>query len=160
MKEKNGEHPFGDAGQLILLGLFLIVWIVDSFFLRISTLFAAYIPLYIRLIILGIGLAKGIYLARSAHIVVSREHRLKGVKTDGAFRFLRHPLYAAGLQFYFGMTFVTCSLLSLGLFVVIWIFYDYIAGYEEKLMAQKFGDEYRTYMSRTGKWIPRLWARS
>ena len=31
MKGKNGEHPFGDAGQLILLVLFLILWIADSF---------------------------------------------------------------------------------------------------------------------------------
>ena len=34
MKEKRGEHPFGDAGQFILLGLFLVVWIGDSFFLK------------------------------------------------------------------------------------------------------------------------------
>ncbi len=34
MEDKNGEHPFGDAGQLILLGLFLIVWVADSFFLK------------------------------------------------------------------------------------------------------------------------------
>jgi hypothetical protein len=26
MNEKKGEHPFGDAGQLILLGLFQVVW--------------------------------------------------------------------------------------------------------------------------------------
>jgi len=34
MKEKEGEHPFGDAGQLISLGVFLVVWVGDSFFLR------------------------------------------------------------------------------------------------------------------------------
>ena len=30
IKEKNGEHPYGDAGQLILLGFFLLVWLGDS----------------------------------------------------------------------------------------------------------------------------------
>jgi len=34
MKEKKGEHPFGDAGQLISLATFLIVWVTDSFFIR------------------------------------------------------------------------------------------------------------------------------
>ena len=41
MKEKNGEHPFGDAGQLILLGVFLVVWVGDSFFLRKTNFLSA-----------------------------------------------------------------------------------------------------------------------
>lgn len=53
MKGKNGEHPFGDIGQLILLGLFLVVWVGDSFFLRISTFPSDYVPMYMRLIILA-----------------------------------------------------------------------------------------------------------
>ena len=40
MKEKNGEHPRGDAGQLILFGLFLVIWILDSFILHRSTFLA------------------------------------------------------------------------------------------------------------------------
>ena len=45
MKEKNGEHPLGDAGQLILFGLFLVIWILDSFILHHSTFLADLIPL-------------------------------------------------------------------------------------------------------------------
>ena len=51
MKEKNGEHPLGDAGQLLLLALFLLIWIVDSFILHYSTFLAAQIPLNIRITI-------------------------------------------------------------------------------------------------------------
>ncbi len=50
MKEKNGEHPFGDSGQLVLLVLFLLIWVVDSFLLKISTVLSDDISLYIRLI--------------------------------------------------------------------------------------------------------------
>ena len=32
MKEKRGEHPFGDVGQLMLVTLFLVVGVGDSFF--------------------------------------------------------------------------------------------------------------------------------
>ena len=30
VKDKNGEHPLGDAGQLVLLGVFLAVWVGGS----------------------------------------------------------------------------------------------------------------------------------
>jgi hypothetical protein len=56
MKEKNGEHPFGDSGQLVLLVAFLIVWVADSFFLRISTFLSDDISLLIRLVILSFAL--------------------------------------------------------------------------------------------------------
>ena len=91
MKEKNGEHPFGDAGQLILLGVFLIVWIGDSFFLHRSTFLSDYVPLYIRLIILGLTLAAAMYLFRSGHVVVTHEQRPNSVVATGAFRYVRAP---------------------------------------------------------------------
>ena len=48
MKEKKGEHPLGDAGQLILFGLFLVIWILDSFILQRSIFLADHIPLVFR----------------------------------------------------------------------------------------------------------------
>ena len=156
MKEKNGEHPFGDTGQLILLGAFLVVWAVDSFFLRKSTFLSDYVPLYIRLIILGLALVVAMYLFRSAHVVVSHEQRPDGVVVTGVLRHVRHPLYLASILTYLGLTVSTASLFSLVLFVVIFIFHNYIASYEEKLLEKKFGEEYTRYKRRTGKWVPRI----
>ena len=156
MKEKNGEHPFGDAGQLILFGLFFLVWDGDSFFLRLSTFLSAYVSLYIRLAILGIMFITAIYLFRSAHIVVDREHKPDKVITSGAFKQVRHPLYLASILAYLGLTISTLSLLSLALFVGIFIFYNYLASYEEKLLEEKFGEEYIKYKQRTGKWVPKI----
>ncbi len=156
MKEKNGEHPFGDAGQLISLGLFLIVWAGDSFFLRLSTFLSAYVPLYIRLVILVIMFITAVYLFRSAHVVVEGEHKPDGVITSGAFKLVRHPLYLASILTYLGLAISTLSLFSLALFVGIFIFYNYLASYEEKLLEEKFGEEYIKYKQRTGKWVPKL----
>lgn len=156
MKEKNGEHPFGDAGQLILLALFLILWILDSFFLRISTNLSDFIPLYIRLIFLGLALATGAYLSMSGHEKICREQRGTKVVSSGALRYVRHPLYSACLLFYVGLAVSTASILSLALFVVIFVFYNYIASYEERLLDEKFGEEYRKYKRKTGKWVPRI----
>lgn len=156
MKEKNGEHPFGDAGQLVLLALFLIVWILDSFFLGISTNLSDYIPLSIRLVFLGLALAAAVSLSMSGHDAVGREQRGTKVVSSGAFRYMRHPLYSACLLFYLGLAVSTASIFSLAFFVVIFVFYNYIASYEERLLGEKFGEEYGNYRKRTGKWIPKI----
>ena len=75
LPEKNGEHPYGDAGQLILLVLFLVIWVGDSFFMRSSTILADYVPLFPRLIILGLALSAAWALIKSGHAVVSHGER-------------------------------------------------------------------------------------
>ena len=156
MKEKKGEHPFGDTGQLILLVVFLIVWVGDSFILHISTILSDYVPLALRIVILCLTLIAAMYLFKSGHVVAHHEQRPESVVTTGAFRYVRHPLYLASILTYFGLTVFTGSLSSLILFVGIFIFYNYIASYEEKLMDAKFGDEYRKYKKKTGKWAMKI----
>ena len=154
MQEKNGEHPLGDAGQLILFGLFMVLWILDSFILHRSTFLANIIPLVLRLIILGIALITAFYLFKSGHVVVSGEQRPTEVVSSGAFRYVRHPLYLGSMLVYLGLTVSTASLLCLALLVVIVLFYNYIAAYEEKLLEAKMGASYIEYEKKTGKWVP------
>jgi len=156
MKENNGEHPFGDSGQLILLVLFLLIWVVDSFLLKISTFLADDISLYIRLVILGIILLCSVYLIRSGHAVVSHGQHPSGMVSTGAFQYVRHPLYLGSIMFYLGLAVSTASLFSLMLVVVIFLFYNYIASYEKKIMEEQFDEEYRGYKKRTGKWVPMI----
>jgi len=156
MKEKKGEHPLGDAGQFIFFGLFLVIWILDSFILQHSTFLANSIPLVIRLIILGAAFAAAFYLFKSGHVVVSGDQRATEVLSTGAFRYVRHPLYLGSILIYFGMTVSTASLFCLALLVLIALFYNYIAGYEEKMLEAKLGQDYIAYKKKTGKWIPHL----
>lgn len=156
MKDKNGEHPCGDAGQLILLGLFLVVWGGDSFFLRKSTFLSDYIPLYLRLSLLALSIAMALYLFKSGHVAVTHHQRPDKVFACGAFGYVRHPLYLASILIYCGLTVSTASLYSLAIVLVAFIFHDYIAGYEERLLEVEFGEEYRDYKKRTGKWLPRI----
>ncbi len=78
-REKNGEHPYGDAGQLILLGVFLIIWAGDSYFLHISTFPADYLPRFIRLTFLVFSLVTAAGLFKSGHVVVSHGERPSGL---------------------------------------------------------------------------------
>jgi protein-S-isoprenylcysteine O-methyltransferase Ste14 len=154
MKEKNGEHPFGDAGQLIMLCLYLIIWAGDSFFINISTFLSDKIPLYVRISILILALIIAFMLFTSAHGIVSHGQRPAGIISTGAFKYVRHPLYLGCILFYLGLAACTASLFSFGLLLVIFVFYNYIAGYEENLLEEKFGDGYLEYRQKTGKWLP------
>jgi protein-S-isoprenylcysteine O-methyltransferase Ste14 len=154
MKAKKGEHPFGDLGQLIALGAFLIVWAGDSFLLHRSTFLSAHVPLYVRLAAFALTLFIAVILFTSGHRVVPHEQRPDALVTNGAFRFVRHPLYLASLVTYLGLAISTASLASLVLLAAIFVFYDYIAGFEERVLLAKFPDGYRAYRRRTGKWAP------
>jgi len=156
LKSKNGEHPFGDAGQLILFLIFMAVWVADSFFLHKSTFLARRIPLSARLVLLALAVFTTWLLFRSAAALIHHGQRQDHVFESGAFRFVRHPLYLGVLLVYLGMSIATASLYSLAVFAAILLFYNYIAGYEEKLMEGWFGEAYKSYKSRTGRWIPKL----
>lgn len=157
MKDSKGEHPFGDAGQMLSGILFLIIWIVDSFFLRKSIFLSEYIPFFIRIITLTISIVIAARLFMSGHIVVRNVNRPMNVISDGVFKYVRHPLYLSSLLVYFGLTVATVSLFSFGLLILIFLFYNFIATYEERIMEMKFGDEYRKYKSKTWKWFPKIW---
>jgi protein-S-isoprenylcysteine O-methyltransferase Ste14 len=109
-----------------------------------------------RLAVLGVLLITAVYLARSGHVVVPRVGRPDTLVTTGAFKYVRHPLYLASLLTYLGLAVSTLSLLSLAIFVPIFVFQNYIASYEEALLNIQFGETYREYQQRTGKWFPRF----
>jgi len=160
METKNGEHPYGDLGQLILLGLFLVVWVGDSFFLHYSTFLAVFVPRSFRLLIMVLALATAFFLFKSGHVVISHGNhgRLPASLVEtGAFRHVRHPLYLGCLLTYFGVAVATASLLSLAIFfLAIMPFYNFIAAYEENLLEKMFQESYLAYKQQTGKWLPKM----
>jgi len=155
LKDRGGEHPFGDAGQLIGWLLFLAVWIADSFFLHKSTFLAAKVPLAARLAFLFAAVAGAAQLVRKSHIYITHGTRTERVLDEGAFRWVRHPLYLAGILAFLGLAASTASLYALAVWALLAMFYAYISGYEERFLEERFGGAYREYKARTGKWIPR-----
>jgi protein-S-isoprenylcysteine O-methyltransferase Ste14 len=156
---KRGEHPWGDVGQLVLLALFLVVWAGDSFVLHRTTFLASRVPFPARLAVLALAVGAAVLLVRSGHRVVDHGRPDEGVVFDGAFRHVRHPLYLGSVLCYLGLAVSTASLASLALTFVIFAFHDRIATYEERWLEDRYGEAYRAYRSRTGKWWPR-WRRA
>jgi protein-S-isoprenylcysteine O-methyltransferase Ste14 len=78
--------------------------------------------------------------------------------TGGVFSRIRHPMYAAHWVWALGQILLLQNWIvgpsMLALFLPM---YFYRVGREERMMLDHFGDEYRGYMKRTGRIVPRLW---
>jgi protein-S-isoprenylcysteine O-methyltransferase Ste14 len=156
MSDKDGEHPFGHAGQLLTFIAFIIVWVADSFLLHLSTFPARYVPLLVRLAVLAALLVLAYFLSKSGHEAGGHDRPKDHIIETGAFRYVRHPMYLGIQLVYIGLAVATGSLLALAVYVGIFFFFNFIASYEERLLEEKFGDTYKNYKARTGKWLPRL----
>jgi protein-S-isoprenylcysteine O-methyltransferase Ste14 len=154
-EDLTGEHKFGDAIQLVLLIVFLVVWILDSFVLGFSTFLAESVPWYVRFPVGVFLLIFTFFLEKSGlNTVFGRPQETPHVITGGVFSLVRHPIYLGAILGYTGMICMTLSLASAALLVIIIAFYWYISRYEEKLLTQRFGDEYREYMRKIPMLFP------
>jgi len=150
-----GEHAFSDMGQLILLIIFLIIWIADSFVFEYSTFLTQYISNYIRvpiaLIILSIS---GLLAGFGLNTVFGKTRKEPQVITTGVFSIVRHPIYLGSILLYLGFILLSLSLLSVLVWSIIIIFYYMISRYEEKLLTQRFGSAYEGYKKKVPMLFP------
>lgn len=82
-----------------------------------------------------------------------KEHKLV---TSGPYRWVRHPLYTVGSSM-----FVAFGLMADNWFIIVLGILAFIAmalrtPKEEANLIEKFGDEYREYMKRTGRFLPKV----
>jgi protein-S-isoprenylcysteine O-methyltransferase Ste14 len=78
--------------------------------------------------------------------------------TDGVFRYIRHPMYAAHLLWGIAQVFLLQNWIAgFSMLVTFLPEYLYRPLVEERMMIEQFGDEYRAYMKRTGRYFPKLW---
>jgi len=149
-----GEHALTDVGQLVLYLLFLGTWVSDSFVFRYS-LTAAAVPLFVRIPLCVAALAGSLALALPAHKAIFGDTgREPGVVRDGVYARVRHPMYLGSWLFPVGLTILTGSLASAAACVLILAFYLFVSRYEERLLLEKYGAEYRKYMARVPMFFP------
>lgn len=74
------------------------------------------------------------------------------LKVEGAFKFVRHPIYFFSILF-LGLR-PTMSLFYLVMFICIVIYFYAGSIYEEKKLIEKFGDEYKEYQKNVPRMIP------
>ena len=85
---------------------------------------------------------------------IRSEHKLI---TDGVFKYIRHPMYSAHLLWAIAQVLLLHNWIAGYSFLIIAVpLYLLRVKNEEKMMTKQFGEEYREYMKRTGRVIPRL----
>jgi protein-S-isoprenylcysteine O-methyltransferase Ste14 len=89
----------------------------------------------------------------SPYLRIQEDHRLV---TDGPYRWVRHPMYSALIGLMIALGLISANwLLILLCGMRIALLYMRISK-EEAMMISRFGDQYRDYMQRTGRLVPRL----
>jgi len=153
MKDNDGEHPYGDSGQLILLAVFLAVWVLDSFVFKWSMMLAAYVPWAVRIPLAMVVFTLAVLIVNASHKVV-HEGRDKLI-TTGAFRHVRHPLYLGNFLMWLGIAMLTANFWLIMAFIFMyWVYYERIMYAEEQFLEQKFGEFYIDWAGRTPAFIP------
>ena len=76
--------------------------------------------------------------------------------TDGPYGWIRHPMYTALTLCFIGLSLVSAVWPFMLLVVLSMLFFYRVTGREEAMMIERFGDQYRAYMERTGRFLPRL----
>ena len=74
--------------------------------------------------------------------------------TDGLYRYVRHPLYTAGLVFIWLIPIMSWNLLALNIGLTVYVFIG--ATFEERKLLREFGETYAEYRWRTPMLVPGL----
>ena len=76
--------------------------------------------------------------------------------TSGPYHYIRHPIYLGFFTFLIAQALVAANwLILLPALATTMLFYTQI-GKEEAMLIDRFGDEYREYMKRTPRFIPKI----
>jgi protein-S-isoprenylcysteine O-methyltransferase Ste14 len=85
-------------------------------------------------------------------VVARRDHTLV---THGPYRWVRHPFYDVVLLAVVSMSLLSANWLLAVLGLVAFAMIVVRTRIEEEKLVERFGDEYRAYMERTGRFLPR-----
>ena len=171
---QQGERTMPDRQAIQREGVGLFVARVVLFFLLIAILVLYAIdhawmraldyvlPSWLRWVgfavgCLSIGLATWaeLELGRqfSPQLQLRQQHKLI---TTGPYSYMRHPLYTALYGFGLSLALVSANWFFLGFFFLSLLGLGIRVPKEEMMLIEQFGDDYREYMERTGRYGPRL----
>ena len=146
---------FGIIGYFIILILYLV-------YFPLVLWFTIPLPLIVRWIgvVAAILCVPSLYWIHtildkqySAQLEIQDDHSLI---ESGPYRKVRHPMYTVFITFLVGIALVVSNLLGLILSLLITCSFPSIAKTEEAMLTDTFGEEYRSYMKRTGRFLPPL----
>ena len=163
--EKISRNVDGTAFMTIVRVLGLVLWLSPLLYLANPSWMAwsrIGLPEWVRWLGVGTGLIctgliYWLFSSLGSGITPTsatrKEHQLV---MQGPYRWVRHPLYTVGSALFisFGMMADNWFIALLG--ILAFIAMALRTPKEEANLIEKFGDEYRQYMKRTGRFLPKL----
>ena len=158
--DRRQEGPFVLAtlrplAMASMLGL--IAYVINPDWMAWS---AVSLPAWVRWLGVGVGAVAGSLLVWTMHtlgknltdtVVTRKEHELV---TGGPYRFVRHPFYCAFILAILANSTVPANWFILLTGVSAWLVIVFRTKKEEENLIARFGDDYRGYMERTGRFFP------
>jgi len=150
------EAPHSHLIQALSPAIFTIVWILDSLVFKFSIVLNDFVFWVVRLILFIVVIVVAFALIRISHSILFRRPENKDeLIAEGILAHVRNPMYLGVLLIYLAFIFLSISLISIALWIVIIVIYDKLATFEEKQLEKLFGEKYLKYKKKVPKWIPR-----
>lgn len=155
----------GKAAAVLLIGQGIYLIIIVPLYLLFSpslSWFRLPVPGWLRWLGVGLGVFCLPFLAWihyvldkhwSSSLTLQEDHALV---TSGPYRWIRHPMYTVHIVYFFTWVLVSANLLLLINYLLTIILISARIPKEEQMLLDQFGDEYRAYMKRTGRLLPRF----
>lgn len=146
---------------LMMVGLVLLP--VVSFTPVLS--FSAY-PLNSLALMLGVvSIGLGLWLFYRSHVDLGKNWSVSleirkdhALVSNGVYKLVRHPMYTSLFLQAIGQAFLLPNWIAgPATLVAFTLMFSYRLGAEEKMMLDKFGEQYSEYMQRTDRLIPGVW---
>ena len=75
----------------------------------------------------------------------------------GFYRYVRNPMYVAVTALIAGQGLLFGSITVLKYGAILWAgFFLFVVAYEEPVLGEQFGDEYKRYRANVRRWLPRI----
>lgn len=139
--------------------LALLVLLPDQFLYRIPApwLFLTLLGQALAVIALVAGVLQtgALEFIGLRQLIAPSRAEVASLTTHGLYRYVRHPLYTAGLVFLWLTPEMTLN--RLALWIVFSLYLVIGAYFEERKLLRDFGQQYADYKAKTPMLIPRFW---
>ncbi len=145
-----GVGPFGSVLSVgLLFAAVLLAWAAPGGWMPISE--------DTKVIALNIGVGGAVALVWWSMRTLKPRERGQVLCTSGPFRFVRHPIYASFLSWFdFGFAIYLGHWAFIAWAVALHPLWHWVVRKEERVMEEQFGQAWRDYASRTGRFFPRI----
>lgn len=151
------EMPHTHFYHTFLPVTFMLIWVLDTNFFRISTILDNYVPFILRLILFIVIMITALTFIQISHKTLFKSHEPPTTLiNEGILARTRNPMYFGIIMIYVALISLSISLICIVLFIPIFLVYNKMVRFEEKIMENLFGSEFLEYKKKVPKWFPKI----